>query len=225
MKKKVIRIALLLLSVAILHGGEPPPGKLIEGLASEEFARREAAQAELLTWAMKTPKTSASELLKLSQSDKDPEIRKRSEAILKALAEADYLSDGQGYIGILMQEEILEMGADDPPMGIRVLDVMPGTPAQKAELRAGDVITALNGKGWKGIGAVTEFGDAIAAKKPLVEVELTVKRGDALVDINLKLGKRPVPDLRAAGGGDMQKLEERAKDLHFKQWLRQRKAE
>jgi len=199
---------------------------LIEGLASEDFARREAAQSELLAWAMESPKASTPALLKLSRNNDDPEIRKRTEAILKVLAEADYLSDGQGYIGILMQEEILEGGAEgEPPMGIRVLDVMPGTPAEKADLRVGDVITALDGQGWKGIGAVTEFGETVAAKKPLVEVKLTVRRGGAEpLDILLKLGKRPIPDLRAAGG-DLQKLEERAKELHFKQWLLEQRAE
>lgn len=222
----VSRFIPLAFLVAVLHGGEAPPAKLIEGLASEEFALRETAQAELQVWAMESPKTSASELLKLSQSTDDPEIRKRAEAVLKVLAEADYLSDGQGYIGILMQEEILEGGAEgEPPMGIRVLDVMPGTPAEKADLRAGDIITALDGKGWKGIGAVTEFGETVAAKKPLVEVKLTIRRGGAEpLDINVKLGKRPIPDLRAAGG-DLQKLEERAKERHFKQWLLERRAE
>jgi len=221
-----LRSILLLILFTSLSGAEAVPKELLRGIASDDFAEREASQAKLLEWAEKNPKVAASALLKRSESDEDPEVRKRCERILRALGEADYLSEGQGYIGILMQEEILEAGGEnDAPMGIRVLDVMPGTPAEKAGLRAGDLIVALDGSGWKGIGAVTEFGEDISAKKPLVEVKLSVRRGAGEpMDIPVKLGKRPVADLRAAGG-DLREFEERAKERHFKKWLLEQRGE
>lgn len=220
------RVLPLFLVVSSLLGKEAPPEHLVRGIASEQFADREAAQEQLLEWSLKNPKAAAGLLLKLSDNDDDPEVRKRCLVVLRALADADYLADGQGYIGILMQEEMLEAGDEGmAPMGIRVLDVMAGTPAEKADLRAGDMIIALDGKGWKGIGAVTQFGDTVAAKKPLVDVTLTVRRGGAEpMDIKLKLGKRPIADLRAAGG-DLRGLEELAKERHFKEWLRKQRAE
>ena len=226
MMSATLRSLLLLILFASLSGAEAVPKELLRGIASDDFAEREASQAKLLEWSEKNPKVAASALLKLSESDEDPEVRKRCELILRALGEADYLSEGQGYIGILMQEEMLEAGGEnDAPMGIRVLDVMPGTPAEKAGLRAGDLIVALDGSGWKGIGAVTEFGEVISAKKPLVEVKLSVRRGaDEPMDIPVKLGKRPVADLRAAGG-DLRQFEERAKEKHFKKWLLEQRGE
>ena len=221
-----IRRALpLFLLVSSLLGEEPLPDHLVRGMSSEVFSERESAQADLMEWSMKHPNAATPALLKLSESDEDPEVRKRCLAVLRAVATADYLSDGQGYIGILMQEEMLEPGDENGvPMGIRVLNVMPGTPAEKADLRAGDMIMALDGKGWKGVGAVTEFGESIAAKKPLVEVIFTVQRaGGDPMDIKVKLGKRPIEDLRAARG-DLRLLEERAMERHFNEWLRKQKA-
>lgn len=214
------RAALSFILVASLLGAETVPKELLHGITSDDFSEREASQAKLLEWSERNPKVAASALLKLSKTDEDPEVRKRCDVILRALGEADYLSEGQGYIGILMQEEMLDAGGEnDAPMGIRVLDVMPGSPAEKADLRVGDLIVTLDGKGWKGIGAVTKFGEVIAAKKPLVAVKLSVRRGGAdLKDITVKLGKRPVADLRAAGG-DLREFEERAKERHFKKWL------
>lgn len=221
-----IRNALpLFLLVSCLLGKEPLPDHLVRGMSSEIFSERESAQTELMEWSKTHSNSATPALLKLSESDEDPEVRKRCLVVLRALAEADYLSDGQGYIGILMQEEMLEPGEENKvPMGIRVLNVMPGTPAENADLRAGDMIIALDGKGWKGVGAVTEFGETIAGKKPLMEVIFTVKRGGGdPLDIKVKLGKRPIDDLRAARG-DLRLLEERAMERHFNEWLRKQKA-
>ena len=226
MKTRVIRLAPLFLAATFLSGKEPLPVDLVKGLSSEEFAKREAAQAELLEWARKSTKSAASELVRLSEGDDDPEIRKRALQVLRALADADYLSEGQGYLGILMQEEFLEAGQEgNGKAGIRVLDVMKGSPAEKADLRRGDLIVSLDGKGWQGVGVVTEFGNTVSAKKPLVEVTLMVKRGEPdPIAVTMKLGKRPVPDLRMAGG-DLGLLEDQAKERHFKEWLRQQQAE
>lgn len=219
------RVLPLFFLVPFLLGSEPLPQELLRGIASDDFAEREESQAKLMQWSQKNSKVATSELLKLSESDEDPEVRKRCELILRALGEADYLSDGQGYIGILMQEVMLEAGGEnDVPMGIRVLDVMPGSPAEKAGLQVGDMIVALDGDSWKGIGAVTEFGEKIAAKKPLVEVKLSIRRGVAEpIDVVVKLGKRPIADLRAAGG-DLREFEEQAKERHFKKWLLEQRA-
>jgi hypothetical protein len=226
MTSKIRKALPLLLAVSSLMGKEPLPGDLLRGLASEDFSERENSQAELLEWSKKNLKSATSGLLKLSDSDEDPEVRKRCMVLLRELSEADYLSDGQGYIGIVMAEEMLEAGEEGiAPMGIRVLAVMPGTPAEKADLRVGDMIIALDDKGWKGIDAVTRFSRAIADKKPLVEVKLTVRRGEGEpFGVTLKLGKKPIDDLRAAGG-DLQRIQELARERHFKEWLRKQRAE
>lgn len=224
MKSNIRNTLLLFFAISSLMGNELPPDHLLRGIASEEFSVRESAQAELIDWSMKHPKSAASILLRLSESNEDPEVRKRALNVLRVLAEADYLSDGQGYVGIMMNEEMLEAGEEGEfSMGIRVLDVMEGSPAAKADLRAGDMIIALDGAGWKGNVALAQFSETIAAKKPLVEVKLTVRRaGGEPLEITVKLGKRPIADLRAAGG-DLRLFEERAREQHFKEWLGKQK--
>jgi S1-C subfamily serine protease len=208
-----------------VNGEEAIPPHLLENLGSEEFAIRENAQEDLLAWALEHPKPIIPKLLRISQEDDDPEVRKRSFAVLKALGEADYLADGQGYLGILMQEEPLGVAQDGKnKFGIRILEVMKGSPADNAELRMGDLIVSLDGKEWEEIGAVTAFSKSIAEKKPLVEILLMVRKDQAEpIGVTVKLGKRPTPDLRV--GGDLGQLEEMAKEKHFKEWLKKQQEE
>jgi len=225
MTVRAIWLSLSLPLLCQVHGKEVLPEDLIQNLGSAEFVLREKAQAELLAWALKHQQAATPELLTLIREENDPEVRKRALVILKELANADYLSDGQGYLGILMQEEPLEAVQDGKMrFGIRILDVMKGSPAEQAQLKMGDLIISLDGKAWEEIGAVTAFSESIAAKKPLVEVILMVKRpeGDP-VRVTVKLGKRPIPDLRA--GGDLGVLEQQAKERHFKQWLKKQEEE
>lgn len=220
MNTRILLVSLQVFVPFTLHGQEAVPADLIENLGSDEFVARESAQAKLLGWSLEHTETAIPELLKLYRDDDDPEVRKRAMAILKALGDADYLSDGQGYLGILMQEEPLEAGQEGKmSFGIRILDVMRGSPADQAGLKMGDLIIALDGKGWEEMGAVTVFGETVAAKKPLVEVILMIKKGQGEPDpVTVKLGKRPTPDLRVAG--DLGQLEQQAKERHFKEWLK-----
>jgi len=221
MNTKVWRLAPLLLVVPSLVGAEPIPGELVEGLASEEFARREASQSGLLEWASGREQAGV-EILKLSRGSDDPEVQKRSSEILRKLSDKDYLSEGMGYLGITMQEEKLqgEAKGGGRQFGIRILGLMRGSPAEKAGIKQGDLIIALNGKTWNEIGAVTVFGDVISRTKPLVEVILTVRRGEPdPVEIPVKLGKRPINDLREARES-LQLLDEQAKERHFRDWLK-----
>ena len=220
MTARVICISLLLPVFCQLHGQEVPPADLIKNLGSEVFVSRENAQAELIIWALKHPRPATPEFVRLY-----PEVRKRALVVLKALADVDYLSDGQGYLGILMQEEPIEAAQGGKlRFGIRILDVMQGSPAEQAGLKMGDLIISLDGKGWEVIGALTLLRETIADKKPLVEVILTVKRaqGDPIA-ITVKLGKRPTPDLQV--GIDLGLLEQQSKERHFKQWLKKQEEE
>jgi putative serine protease PepD len=66
--------------------------------------------------------------------------------------------------------------------------VRSGTPAAKAGLKAGDVITALDGKS---IASTGELESAIAAHKPGDSVSLTYRRGGKSHTVQLKLASRP----------------------------------
>lgn len=220
MNIRVRQIAPLFLTISFLFGDEPIPAELLKGLGSEEFAKREASQSGLLEWA-RGRENAGVEILKMSRKSDDPEVQKRSSEILRKLSDEDYLSDGQGYLGVRMQEEKLEGDPNGKEhFGIRVLGLMKRSPAEQAGIKQGDLIIALNGKTWNEIGAVTVFGDVISQTKPLVEVMLTVKRDGAdPVEIPVKLGKRPIDDLRDARES-LELLDEQARERHFRNWLK-----
>ena len=124
-----------------------------------------------------------------------------------------------------MREEILKAGPDGKPAaGIRISRVLRDSPADSSGLRVGDLIIALDGQAWEGRGAMNAFMEAIAGKKPRVEVVLTIRRdaGEA-IDITVKLGKRPVAELQNARG-DLQMLDKQAKEEHFREWLKRLKS-
>ena len=72
--------------------------------------------------------------------------------------------------------------------GAQVGSVSAGSPAASAGLRAGDTITAVNGK------AVASSGDlvgAIAANRPGDKLTLTVHRGGRTLTLDVTLGRQP----------------------------------
>jgi len=79
-----------------------------------------------------------------------------------------------------------DMAAGDVP-GQRISDVSPGSPGDKAGLRAGDAIVEFGGK------AVTDlqsYSDALGAHKPGDTVTIVVIRGERRVTLTATLGAR-----------------------------------
>ncbi len=197
------------------------PKSLLEGLSSENFKDRETSQAQLLSWAENGEKEKISSIFLLSKDLTDPEVSIRCLNVLKLLSDQDYLSDGQGYLGIQMLEEFADLPGDEMPRAcIRVTLVVPDSPAARSGVRAGDLITALDGKKWHGVDAMEVFMRTIAETKPLTPVILTISRKEReSMDVEVKLGKRPIQNLLGFNQ-DIQLLDQRARQLHFEKWLR-----
>src|SRR5918911_1064153 len=70
----------------------------------------------------------------------------------------------------------------------RIAEIRSGTPAARAGLQAGDVITALDGKR---VGSSDALQSAIAAKKPGDSVSLTYTRNGTSHTVRLTLASRP----------------------------------
>ncbi len=73
------------------------------------------------------------------------------------------------------------------PNGVRFADVRPGSPANKAGLKAGDVLTEFDGKP---IQNLYDFTYALRARKPGDEVLVKVLRGDQTIRAKVLLTQR-----------------------------------
>jgi len=74
--------------------------------------------------------------------------------------------------------------------GVRILQVLPKTGAEKAGLKTDDIVILLAGKA---VLDPKEFAKHVQKFKTGEEITLKVKRGDKELDIKITLGKRPIP--------------------------------
>src|SRR5213078_1036564 len=72
--------------------------------------------------------------------------------------------------------------------GVAIGTVRSDTPADRAGLKAGDVVTAIDGNAVKTASALES---AIAAKQPGDKVTLTIDRGGSTRTVSVTLGTRP----------------------------------
>ena len=78
--------------------------------------------------------------------------------------------------------------------------IVAGSPAAKAGLQAGDIITAVNGTH---VASVNEFVGAIANYAPGTTVTLTVDRAGSTKSIKLTLGSQPASAAQSQSGGGL----------------------
>jgi putative serine protease PepD len=82
----------------------------------------------------------------------------------------------------------LGVGIASASNGVRLSEVRPGTPAAKAGLQVGDVITAIGGER---VRDATALGTAVDAKKPGDRATLTYLRNDQTHSVTVTLAERP----------------------------------
>jgi putative serine protease PepD len=93
------------------------------------------------------------------------------------------ISDGSvehAYLGVAT--------ADASGEGAALSEVRSGTPAARAGLQNGDVVTKLDGES---VGSADELRRLIDAKSPGDEVELTIERNGSTKTVSVTLGTRP----------------------------------
>ena len=216
--------------------GLPPlPEGLIGRLADDSFRVREAAEKELVEWAMRDPDAAIEPLYEMAMGHEEPEVRARALSALKAPLATRYLQQGRGYVGITMNQIPGELPGGGT--GVVITQVVEESPAAGAGLQAGDIVTAINGTGWEGGDAVEAFRTRIQGMKPGTRVTLGILREGKNLDIRLELGRLP-PGAELPGFGlfgrfggmpmmeelDFKAMEEAGKEEHFRQWLRERRA-
>ena len=206
---------------------EIPPGPLAN-LASDQFRTRKQAEAEILAWARQRPEVAMDLIFEHSRTSPDPEVRERCLSILKDLVADEYLREGEGYIGIRMQDELANVPGDPKPRGaIRVIQVVAGSAAETAGLQMNDLIVGLNQEVWHDGGISFAFSDRIRQFKPNAVVHLKVVRAGNLMDVPVKLGRRPLfaenPFIEQTEE-EIAEAEKAAQAAHFRRWLENRRA-
>jgi len=95
----------------------------------------------------------------------------------------------RGQLGITVQKvnsEIAERLGLQDQKGVAVVQVQPGSAAERAGLRKDDVITAFNGNE---VNEPNTFRNQVASAGPGSEVTLTVRRGGREQQIRATLGE------------------------------------
>ncbi len=90
-------------------------------------------------------------------------------------------SGPQPYLG-----SVPDMAAAERP-GLRLTGVTPGSPADRAGLKAGDIVVSLGGVQ---VVDLTSYSNALYARKPGDEVDIVVMRGTERVTLHVTLGRR-----------------------------------
>lgn len=232
----VLPLALFCIGLGVARGlceerpdsGKPPPPDGIRLLSSEEFAVREKAQSDLLDWARRHGEPAVASLVEKSSSSDDPETRSRCLAVLRDIAMDDFDKDGEGYIGINMQDVFVPVPGDQlPRVGIRVGVVVENSAAAEAGIQAGDVIVGLGDEIWREFPISEKFGKEIRGIKPRSKVALKVLRGEKVIDLEVVLRRRPpIPktffQLEDAEL-DIEALSKAEKENFFRNWLKARR--
>ena len=235
-----ILMGCLAVSATVSRAAELPAG-MLANLRSEEFRKRESAQAELLAWSRNQPESSMDELLRHSREDGDPEVRQRCLDVLKELVNDEYLEiGGEGFLGVQMgngillgvqgvqgmqEESVMIPGDPVRRKVVKVTLVLPDSAAKKAGLQADDQIVQMGDLFWHEGDpgdASTILRERIRRLKPNTRISLKILRDGKLMDIEVKLGRRPPnADMMLFGGQqfDAEAAERAAKDAYFRRWL------
>jgi hypothetical protein len=209
------------------------PTALMERLKSEKFAEREQAEAELLLWARQDQNASTELLYQQSRTAEDPEVRERCFSVLRQLVTDEYLRVGVGYIGILMNpitERVNIPGENQPWFAIKILQVVPDSPAHKAGMIVGDLLLGVDGTVWQQEHTSAVVSDKIKSLKAGTRIAVKLLRDDKILDVPLVLARRPAEDQLPQFGFGIKMTpeaaaaaERAATEKYFRNWLAQRK--
>jgi serine protease Do len=110
----------------------------------------------------------------------------------------------RGRIGVQIQDvnQALANSFGLPkPQGALISGVEPGSPAEKAGLKSGDVVLGVNGKE---INQLSDLSGAIAATKPGSNARLQLWREGKSRDVDVKVGELKEQKVAMNNGGDSQ---------------------
>ncbi|HET7921710.1 MAG TPA: PDZ domain-containing protein [Gammaproteobacteria bacterium] len=189
MKKSIVPIAILLAALPCLVWAAPSDTqasaarqaqKAQQAAQQQAAADQDRAQMEkALQAAQEKLQAAAQDVARLSMKLNGPDMERAMHMRL--------FRPNHAILGVTITDRDDDSDRDQ---GVRISAVSPGGPAEKAGLRAGDVITGINGSSFK-----SQHDDS--ATDQLMEYMDKVKPGDALKLSYLRDGKRGSVSLKA----------------------------
>lgn len=76
------------------------------------------------------------------------------------------------------------------PRGAEIMEVIPGSPAEKAGLQVGDLVREVNGRR---VSSAHPLAELLSSYRPGDRVTLTVERAGEELEIEVVLGRQPLP--------------------------------
>jgi membrane-associated protease RseP (regulator of RpoE activity) len=195
---------------------DPAAGReLVRQLGHSKYETREAAQKKLEA----LPAGALPIVAEAYRASDDPEVRMR----LRAYGQAFFLKHELPRHGIHPPAFLgvsQTTGFDpDGQAFIEVVQVIDGTAAQRAGIKPGDRIIALDGRRVDRADTVTQFSEAIKAHQPGKTVTLTIIRDSEPIDIDATLGAIPErympPEMREDIGRRINELQAAWLAEHF----------
>jgi len=117
----------------------------------------------------------------------------------------------RGWLGVLIQDvtrELAESFGMDKPRGALVAKVLPGSPAEKAGIEVGDIVTKFDGKE---IVRSTNLPPLVGISPVGKKMDVEILRKGKVKKLRVKLGELPEDDVVAAGGSTQSATEGRLK--------------
>ena len=199
---------------------------VLKRLAHDDFKERTAAQQDLREWGEERVEEGIKVFYGLYRTHEEPEVRLRCRELLKELVVSHVLSkEGEGYMGIMMQDQAVIRPGQPVRNAVLITRVMPGTPAESAKLQAGDLITGIDELRFDQQLARDAFGAYVRGKKPEETVTLHMLREGAPMKQKVVLMKRP-PDLDRPffqfGDEFVPQDQETLEENEFRDWLKKK---
>lgn len=161
---------------------------LLAGLAALAQEDKEALKRDILKKVEERLKTEEDRLLKDIEKLLDAELKTAPKAPVVAPAPAP--RKARGYMGVrpgdLADDEKEKLGVKS---GIKVVEVPEGGPAEKAGLKAGDVITAIDGRA---VDSPQEVPGIVQAAGAGAKLKVDVLRDGKKQTLEVTLGRHPL---------------------------------
>lgn len=164
--------------------------QIITQLSSDAYAQRQAGTARLAA----LPDAALWKLAELYRLNDDPEVRRR----LRPTIERMFLNQlsarrlgGDGFLG--MSFDVLRyptLPGGESLTSVIVMNVLPGSPAEKGGLRGDDYIMAIDGVTIESLGTREAVADKIAAHRPGEIVRLAVRRDADKLTLRIPVGNK-----------------------------------